>query len=62
MVAGGQLTLLLTDVWGRLHSRTPLTGFETVIDLSGAAPGVYFWQVAWGQEITQSGRVVKVGR
>lgn len=50
----------LTDVWGRLYREVPLRDFDTAVDMSSAAPGVYLWQVLWGTGVTQSGRVVKV--
>jgi PKD repeat protein len=50
----------LTDVWGRLYREVSLRDFDTAVDMSSAAPGVYLWQVLWGTGVTQSGRVVKV--
>ncbi len=55
-----QPEFILYDVFGRKITSVRLQDFDTVLDLKGITPGVYFWHLRFRDRITQTGKVVGI--
>jgi len=53
------LHFALTDALGRTLREAALSDFETIVDVSGLPPGLYFWRMSVRGEVVQAGKVVK---